>query len=404
MKQKYEKNNTHFISSNTRILDRIFFRKQSKRIPMSKNAFWNNRKIYIMAIGILAFTSLYFTGTNTVKGAYTFSEIPWTDDTSVFTFGFLNYERFGFGPFTFGKTGSIESFQMTNLFKANSNNPPARAMLNIYKGGGNPDGGTLVATAYLTYASTTAKANTFWFFENPFSVTSSTQTYFMRFAIEGVDYNNDGYWPYETITSTNTGTMDLSQAHIWVRSGPGGSSPSWSDNGGSKWISGVFYGSGTPIPVDLISNNSELFSTSTWDPYIEDCTQYDGPFLSSSTINAFSCGISNAFGKITRFVFVPHSFSLNFFNTQISNFTSVFPFSVFYNFTNTIQSKIENFSASSTSLIIPGINNFNIGNITILTSSSLANTVGTSAKNTWFVLITNLTWIVVAWKIFKVFI
>lgn len=115
----------------------------------------------------------------------------------------------------------------------------------------------------------------------------------------------------------------------------------------------------------------------------------NNPLFQNSSSSLQNCSITslggcliNAGVWLINFLFVPSNNSTQGISNALTGFQEVFPFSVPLTLINELENQSST-SPTSTSLAItvPGVNNINV---TFLTSSSMENVVGTSAKNSVF--------------------
>lgn len=146
--------------------------------------------------------------------------------------------------------------------------------------------------------------------------------------------------------------------------------------------------SGVSLGTDQISF---WVSASSSPPLFSSTSIGEAFSLASSTCNNYGF-VGNAGCEIITFIFVPHNFSLDFFRSSLSTFQSAFPFSLFFQYTTSIQNASETAGSDSSSDLT-----FDFpapwGSIKILSSSTLEQAFGLEAKNTIFDAIKTVIWI-----------
>ena len=130
----------------------------------------------------------------------------------------------------------------------------------------------------------------------------------------------------------------------------------------------------------------------------EDCSQFEISLLSSSTIDGLICAGKKIGFDILTFLFVPTQ-GLDFFNAQIASFAGVFPFNIFFGFTDTLKTFVESHDITEKTIDFPLL--FDDTTVTILSSSTLSGFIGESNKDLIFELQKNIIWLTVMFVMFK---
>jgi|GEM_PF-5144298 len=121
--------------------------------------------------------------------------------------------------------------------------------------------------------------------------------------------------------------------------------------------------------------------------------------LSSSTMSTLLCYSKKGAGLIGAMLFQPSAGISNFFQNQLSEMTHVFPFNLFFGLNYILENQISINSSSTPRTITASIWG---QNIEILSSSTLANVVGTTQKNDIFSLIVAGEWAFAALLIYLI--
>lgn len=162
----------------------------------------------------------------------------------------------------------------------------------------------------------------------------------------------------------------------------------------------LFYEGGTTSIVaesDIYAfntNNASIADTIYNPIYGYNATSTDSQYectWSTSPANWVNC-LVNGVQKSAEFLLTPHDLSMSVFKGAFASFKTTFPFVLFYQYTDAVQSAITSAEGNSGNydmvLSLPGH-----GSATLLTSSTLENAIGTENKDLVFTIIETVLWI-----------
>lgn len=233
--------------------------------------------------------------------------------------------------------------------------------------------GTLVTSSTISAANVIA-GNTTATFTNCFQPTSG---YYYGILIQRTGAESDTNFYKIGYGDTGTTNLGIFSAGSWNDATP---SP--------KMGSVAFYGlTNLTIQNYWLSTSTAInIGTST------DCY---------GTVDASSTFASVAMKNFTCFFFVPTT-GLTWFNQRLNNFQNTFPFSLLFGFNSLIQSELANATSTISNLVFPSLTATGTPTvITVFTSSTLANVIGSSAKTLWFDFQKYLAWVIMGWLAVK---
>lgn len=393
---KSQKWNTYCTDCNMWFLDRHTFRQHVKQIHMRTNA-TKQRKIYILAIGILAITSLYLT--TPALASYYYALIlgnPYGPNNSIQDFGDSTHASghdyaIGQGPFHFGSAGTFDTIQIAGGIRS-FNAGGKTIQFELTKNGSNPANGSLVV--------------------NKTGIPLSGNYDELAFSFDPVTVNTtDNYYFFITIENPNTyntGQVELSgdstsiPGDFWDGKLDAGGITQWSTNTntdmGAYFYSAADYGLGTyHIPTSSI----ELILGTPSSTIYDNCDQYNVNLLdlfSSSTLGAIGCTLTRTFTNAVRASFVPSETSLNFLSSSTEVLQQAFPFNIMFTGAEGIRNISQSLNTTSTLQIPLLISNTSVP---IFASSTLKGIIGENGYNLWYNFIRNLTWLGTGILIFK---
>lgn len=300
--------------------------------------------------------------------------------------------------------GMVKSFLSTNII-SKVGSPSGNFCIGIYAHGtattSQPDSGTLISSSCLASSSITGIANIGFPF-SPVWIPSGTTTYSLVFYKDtAADASN-----YYTIKSAINNFNSFGYFQTNSASGCQKTNGAWDSTCTTKnttdLFTGIFY-SGTPVSDTLATSAQAFadawnnFTSSTWNCSNSTSTSGQG------FTDALSCAFTATGREILNFMFVPGTASRNAFSGSFGVLSSAFPFSLFFNVNDLIQSKINtgDFSTNQALKIPIQVNQYSSTTINI-TSSTFTNVVGAETMNLWFEFQKYLAWAIVMFLIFMI--
>lgn len=133
-------------------------------------------------------------------------------------------------------------------------------------------------------------------------------------------------------------------------------------------------------------------STSAFDPSVLNCDQYafiesydayitDFPFFASTTPQRITCEAKSFAGAVVSFMFVPGQIadSVGVLQTNIEAFKTVFPFSVYYSVTGSVEEGIASSTADATlSVDLPSLSGATVTEVDVLTENTITDALTTT--------------------------
>lgn len=139
------------------------------------------------------------------------------------------------------------------------------------------------------------------------------------------------------------------------------------------------------------STTTDFTGESSSSPFFVDCSAYDNvPFFSSGTIAGIGCSMRKAGAGILGFLVKPPDAVNTYLNDAFENLKHAFPFSIAFEVKDSIQNAVTNAPTTTTTLAftIPGH-----GTYTVLTPTTLDDTIGSSTKAQVFQVIKYVIWL-----------
>lgn len=370
-----------------------------------KNKFMGSRKKNL--IGLLVFVGLSVSGVKYSLAATLF-QIPYTADYQTRNFALTgpgNDRRVAENNWYFNTgNGAVKAFLSTNIL-SKVGSPPGDLCLDIYAHGSattsDPGGGTHIAQSCIASSSVTGTANIGFTFTSPW-LPSGTTTYSLVYSMAGgaVDTSN-----YYTIKTARNGPpynyFQYSSSSYCGETGGAWGSPCTA-LGNTDLITGVFY-SGSPVS-DTLATSAQAFANA-WNSYTSstwNCTNSTSTSGQGFT-DALACAAKSTAYEVLSFMFVPHPFVTNIFTNAFQILADGFPFNLFFESVDEIQSQINtgSFETDGTlgfKVMVPGGNSSS--SVTI-SSTTFNNTLGSSFMAGVFQLQKFLAWAFFIWFAYK---
>jgi hypothetical protein len=133
--------------------------------------------------------------------------------------------------------------------------------------------------------------------------------------------------------------------------------------------------------------------------HVKDCTQYAGGFFSSSTLQALGCYVEQTAMNIINFLFVPDELATNFVGDSLTELKTKFPFNIVFNLASSTEAILQQSSSSISSSYETKVTI--AGHQVTLVSSSTLDSMGSTNKNFFFTIISNLAYLGAGFIIFK---
>lgn len=150
----------------------------------------------------------------------------------------------------------------------------------------------------------------------------------------------------------------------------------------------------------------------TVNPQVQNNSSYSGlanqinnqlPYLSPSSTSPFECDnfvldaagcLANAGVYVLQWLFVPNSYSMSWFQGSLTMFKAQFPFNIVFDLANTAQGVMAQYvdTGSPLTFDLSGVGS-NLGSMTVLTTSTFQNQVGTSTKAMYYEFFENIIWL-----------
>lgn len=377
---------------------RIFYRESFRRKLFKLYLFLRSFKFFSLSLAVVGSFALL---SPLLASAAIVHEIPFTSDSLAYTLGTGTpglQRQHALAGFTFPNSiQPIKSFLYTGLLKR-VGNPIDSLQLKIYQfssvsaATSSPNGGTLIATASILGSALPSSdtADIGFTFDHNFRFVG-TSTYSLVFSRTGSASTTN----YYQITNVSNAWQSA-----WAMSDDYGGS--WVQNGTTKRFSGAFF-SANP-QTDALATSAQAFANA-WNSYTSstwNCTN------STSTsgqgfVDALSCAAKSTAYEILSFMFVPHSFVTNIFTNAFQILSTGFPFNLFFESVDEMQSQINSgdFSTQQSlgfTVSVPG------GSATSsisITSTTFSNTLGQQFMNGVFELQKYLAWVFFAWLAYK---
>jgi len=247
-----------------------------------------------------------------------------------------------------------------------------------------------------------------WYdFVFPETIMSENSQYFIAIDISGnantfwrpyydneVDYGSTNGIGYSGTSGCNNGfTSDGSHGGIFWTSLVADTT----NNSFNASSTAYNFSSPTSTPgFNFNATSSEGWINSIWNTsssaFYVDCSGNDGGFFTSSTLNAIGCQAQRVGMGLLGMFISPLPFINNYMTATISRIQTVFPFSMVFSAQNVIENQLAS-SSSENAGTLSFNTNTPIGSITVLTSSTLENAIGSSTKNQVFDAIEFLIWL-----------
>jgi hypothetical protein len=135
--------------------------------------------------------------------------------------------------------------------------------------------------------------------------------------------------------------------------------------------------------------------------YTIDCSAYSGFFLAVSVAGLECYGEQLAF-NVTQFIFVPHEQTTQFLASAFASFKGVFPFNLFYSFSDTVIAASNATSSGNYDLVLHVPLAGQMLDLPVLTSSTVSNVVGSSSTAEIFIAEGNVMYFLTAFSIFAI--